>query len=171
MKCISWEPFQLKRDHRSIDNQLHSTWNSYNALVFNWNWSSDATCVCRTYHFEYGLPVAVIIPPPFIMNCIKLHKTEIVQCGVVPIGLITIAISLAGFIVYASDFNIYDASGSNYRFGVYTGSTPPVLSSIQLLTHRRLVVHGRYVHRKRSRLTPCAQSLDYTSRSYKYIYP
>ncbi|KAF2448171.1 hypothetical protein P171DRAFT_207180 [Karstenula rhodostoma CBS 690.94] len=84
----------------SIENQLLSTWNSYSGLIINWclNWSSD---------------VLLFILPFFIIHCIKLRKRQkIALCGVFSLGLITIAISLARFIVYAGDYNIDDASGN-----------------------------------------------------------
>lgn len=57
---------------------------------------------------------AVFILPFFIINCLKLRKRQkIALCGVFSLGLITIAISLARFIVYTvTDYNVDDAAGS-----------------------------------------------------------
>jgi hypothetical protein len=56
----------------------------------------------------------VFILPFFILNCIKLRKRQkIALCGVFSLGLITIIISLARFLVYTvTDYGIDDASGS-----------------------------------------------------------
>jgi hypothetical protein len=58
--------------------------------------------------------MAVFVLPFFIINCIKLRKRQkIALCGVFSLGIITLAISLARFIVYTtSDYNVDDASGS-----------------------------------------------------------
>ena len=58
----------------------------------------------------------VFILPFFIINCLKLRKRQkIALCGVFSLGLITIAISLARFIVYTvTDYSVDDASGSKY---------------------------------------------------------
>jgi len=60
------------------------------------------------------LTVAVFILPVFILNCLKLRKRQkIALCGVFSLGLITIIISLARFVVYtASSYNVDDASGN-----------------------------------------------------------
>ncbi|KAF2633928.1 hypothetical protein BU25DRAFT_427336 [Macroventuria anomochaeta] len=88
-------------DNWSIENQLNSTWNSYITFAINWsmNWSTD---------------LLLFILPFFIVNCLKLRKRQkIALCGVFSIGLITIAISLARFIVYTvTDYNVDDASGN-----------------------------------------------------------
>jgi hypothetical protein len=85
----------------SIENQLSSTWNSYNTFAANWtlNWSTD---------------ILLFILPFFIINCLKLRKRQkIALCGVFSLGLITIIISLARFIVYTvTDYNVDDASGN-----------------------------------------------------------
>ena len=65
----------------------------------------------------YGLivdHVAVFILPFFIINCLKLRKRQkIALCGVFSLGLITIAVSLARFVVYTvTDFSVDDAAGS-----------------------------------------------------------
>ncbi|KAF9697424.1 hypothetical protein EKO04_004622 [Ascochyta lentis] len=85
----------------SLENQLLSTWNSYTTFAINWtlNWSTD---------------LLLFILPFFIISCLKLRKRQkIALCGVFSLGLITIAISLARFIVYTvTDYNVDDASGN-----------------------------------------------------------
>ena len=60
----------------------------------------------------------VFILPFFIINCLKLRKRQkIALCGVFSLGLITIVISLARFIVYTvTDYNVDDASGSKQSY-------------------------------------------------------
>ncbi|KAJ4311076.1 hypothetical protein N0V94_008128 [Neodidymelliopsis sp. IMI 364377] len=56
----------------------------------------------------------IFILPFFIIGCLKLRKRQkIALCGVFSLGLITIIISLARFIVYTvTDYNVDDASGN-----------------------------------------------------------
>lgn len=56
--------------------------------------------------------------PFFIINCLKLRKRQkIALCGVFSLGLITIVISVARFIVYTvTDYNVDDASGSKQSY-------------------------------------------------------
>ncbi|KAJ4994022.1 archaeal flagellin n-terminal-like domain-containing protein, partial [Stagonosporopsis vannaccii] len=88
-------------DNWSLDNQMNSTWNSYTAFASNWalNWSTD---------------LLLFIFPFFILNCLKLHRRQkIALCGVFSLGLITMTISLARFIVYTvTDYNVDDATGN-----------------------------------------------------------
>lgn len=57
---------------------------------------------------------SVFILPFFIIGRLKLRRRQkIALCGVFSLGLITIATSLARFIVYTvTDYNVDDASGS-----------------------------------------------------------
>jgi hypothetical protein len=51
--------------------------------------------------------------PFFIFNCLKLRRRQkIGLVGIFSLGAITIAISLARFIVYSMDYSIDDADGS-----------------------------------------------------------
>ncbi|EMD85332.1 hypothetical protein COCC4DRAFT_65715 [Bipolaris maydis ATCC 48331] len=87
-------------DNWSIENQLYSTWNAYANLVVNWtlNFSTD---------------LLLFILPFFIVNCLKLRKRQrIGLVGVFSLGAITMAISLARFIVYNMDYNVSDADGN-----------------------------------------------------------
>jgi hypothetical protein len=103
---------------RSLENQLNSTWNSYNALAINWclNWSTDLLCAYCPSAFIWGkqLTLAVFILPFFVINCLKLRKRQkIALCGVFSLGLLTIGVSLARFVVYtATAYTIDDAGGS-----------------------------------------------------------
>jgi hypothetical protein len=57
----------------------------------------------------------VFVLPFFILNCLKLRKRQkVALCGVFSLGIITLIISLARFIVYtdSSDYSLDDASGS-----------------------------------------------------------
>ncbi|KZM18279.1 uncharacterized protein EKO05_0005127 [Ascochyta rabiei] len=85
----------------SLENQLLSTWNSYTTFAINWalNWSTD---------------LLLFILPFFIINRLKLRRRQkIALSGVFSLGLITIVISLARFIVYTvTDYNVDDASGN-----------------------------------------------------------
>lgn len=85
----------------SVENQLLSTWNSYITFAVNWalNWSTD---------------LLLFILPFFVISYLKLRKQQkIALCGVFSLGLITIAISLARFIVYTvTDYSVDDASGN-----------------------------------------------------------
>lgn len=58
--------------------------------------------------------VTVFIFPFFILNCLKLRRRQkIALCGVFSLGAITMAISLARFVVYTvTDYNVDDATGS-----------------------------------------------------------
>jgi hypothetical protein len=58
--------------------------------------------------------VIVFILPFFIINCLKLRKRQkVALCGIFSLGLITIVISVARFLVYTvSDYTVDDASGS-----------------------------------------------------------
>ncbi|KAF2877700.1 hypothetical protein BDV95DRAFT_155473 [Massariosphaeria phaeospora] len=88
-------------DNWSIENQSNSTWNSYNALIINW------TLNIATDLLLFGLPF-------FIINCLKLRRRQkIGLIGVFSLGVITMAISLARFVVYtATDYSVDDASGN-----------------------------------------------------------
>lgn len=103
---------------RSLENQLLSTWNSYTTFAVNWalNWSTDLLRRCRVRRSSDTVPDkdTVFILPFFIINCLKLRKRQkIALCGVFSLGLITIAISLARFIVYTvTNYGVDDASGS-----------------------------------------------------------
>jgi hypothetical protein len=107
----------------------------------------------------------VFVLPFFIINCIKLRKRQkIALCGVFSLGLMTLAISLARFIVYtASDYNVDDASGSKYMF------IPDVSYLNQDLTRHRPMVYSRDVYSKYRCVAPCTQSPDHTVHSYKYL--
>ncbi|CAG5179634.1 uncharacterized protein ALTATR162_LOCUS9384 [Alternaria atra] len=87
-------------DNWSIENQLNSTWNSYTDLTINWalNIGTDLMLFC--------LPFSII-------NCLKLRRRQkIGLVGVFSLGAITMAISLARFIVYSVDYNVSDAIGN-----------------------------------------------------------
>lgn len=103
---------------RSIENQLSSLWNTYSAFAINWslNWSTDLLCSvpCIVSPLTFTESRAVFILPFFIVTCLKLRKRQkVALCGVFSLGLITIVISLARFLVYTvSDYSLDDASGS-----------------------------------------------------------
>ncbi|CAI6334835.1 unnamed protein product [Periconia digitata] len=88
-------------DNWSIENQLNSTWNSWNVLIIDWvlNFSTDLLLFCL---------------PFFIINCLKLRRRQKYGLvGVFSLGIITMAISLARFIVYAAtNYYVDDASGN-----------------------------------------------------------
>ncbi|ORY12946.1 hypothetical protein BCR34DRAFT_281500 [Clohesyomyces aquaticus] len=84
----------------SIEFQLDSVWNSYTTLLLNWS-------------LNFSTDLLLFIIPFFIVNCLKLRRRQkIGLIGVFSLGLITMAISLGRFIVYAADYNIDDASGN-----------------------------------------------------------
>jgi hypothetical protein len=58
----------------------------------------------------------VFILPFFVINCLKLRKRQkIALCGVFSLGLLTIGVSLARFVVYtATEYSIDDAGGSKF---------------------------------------------------------
>ncbi|RMZ73430.1 hypothetical protein GMOD_00007938 [Pyrenophora seminiperda CCB06] len=87
-------------DNWSIENQLESTWNTFANLVINWI-------------LNFGADLMLFIIPFFIINCLKLRRRQkIGLVGVFSLGIITMAISLARFIVYNMDYDISDADGN-----------------------------------------------------------
>ena len=61
--------------------------------------------------------------PFFIVNCLKLRKRQkIGLVGVFSLGVITMAISLARFIVYNMDYDVADADGSKCRLRCFIRS-------------------------------------------------
>jgi hypothetical protein len=76
----------------------------------------------------------VFILPFFMISCLKLRKRQkVALCAVFSLGLFTIVISLARFLVYTvTDYSLDDASGSKSKL-----KRPPA----HLLTETRLVVH------------------------------
>lgn len=88
------------------------------AFAINWslNWSTDLLCSvpCIVSPLTFTESRAVFILPFFIVTCLKLRKRQkVALCGVFSLGLITIVISLARFLVYTvSDYSLDDASGS-----------------------------------------------------------
>jgi hypothetical protein len=55
----------------------------------------------------------VFVLPFFIFNCLKLRRRQkIGLVGIFSLGAITMAISLARFIVYNMDYDVSDADGS-----------------------------------------------------------
>ncbi|USP74694.1 hypothetical protein yc1106_01968 [Curvularia clavata] len=86
-------------DNWSIENQLSSAWNTFADLVVNWvlNFVTD---------------LLLFILPFFVVNCLKLRKRQkLGLVGIFSLGAITMAISLARFIVYAQDYDVSDADG------------------------------------------------------------
>jgi len=87
-------------DNWSIENQLSSTWNTYSNLVVNWT-------------LNFGTDLLLFGLPFFIFNCLKLRKRQkIGLVGIFSLGAITMAISLARFIVYNMDYDVSDADGN-----------------------------------------------------------
>ncbi|KAF1830240.1 hypothetical protein BDW02DRAFT_650792 [Decorospora gaudefroyi] len=87
-------------DNWSLENQMNSTWNSYNNLTVNWT-------------LNMGTDLLLFCLPFFIINCLKLRRRQkIGLVGVFSLGAITMAISLARFIVYSMDYSIADADGN-----------------------------------------------------------
>ncbi|CAE7175526.1 hypothetical protein PTNB73_02838 [Pyrenophora teres f. teres] len=87
-------------DNWSIENQLQSTWNTFANLIVNWvlNFATD---------------LMLFIIPFFIIGCMKLRKRQkIGLVGVFSLGVLTMAISLARFIVYNMDYDLSDAYGN-----------------------------------------------------------
>lgn len=90
----------------------------------------------------------MFVLPFFIITCLKLRKRQMVAlCGVFSLGLITIVISLARFLVYTvSDYGLDDAAGSKSRV--------KRLPSLTSLTSIRFVVHSRDVRSYDRSITP-----------------
>jgi hypothetical protein len=74
----------------------------------------------------------VFILPFFIITCLKLRKRQkVALCGVFSLGLITIAISLARFLVYTvSDYGLDDAAGSKSIARRFPSSTCLLVSDL-----------------------------------------
>ncbi|KAI4906997.1 hypothetical protein J4E90_009891 [Alternaria incomplexa] len=80
--------------------KLNSTWNTYSNLVVNWT-------------LNFGTDLLLFGLPFFIFNCLKLRRRQKVGLvGIFSLGAITMAISLARFIVYNMDYDIADADGT-----------------------------------------------------------
>ncbi|CAG5137584.1 uncharacterized protein ALTATR162_LOCUS159 [Alternaria atra] len=87
-------------DNWSLENQLNSIWNSYTNLTVNWT-------------LNIGTDLILFCLPFFLINCLKLHRRQkIGLAGVFSLGVITMAISLARFVVYSMDYNVSEAIGN-----------------------------------------------------------
>jgi len=87
-------------DNWSMENQLKSTWNSYTNLSVNWA-------------LNIATDLLLFVIPFFIIGDLKLRRRQkLGLIGVFSLGVITMAISLARFIVYSMNYDIPDQDGN-----------------------------------------------------------
>jgi hypothetical protein len=118
----------------------------------------------------------VFIIPFFIIKCLKLRRRQkIALCGVFSLGLITISISLARFIVYTvTDYSVDDASGSKCpcrepaQLHHFSARPTRVYSDTRLTTTRSLV-HSRDVYSNDCCFAACPQSPHRSFESRKHF--
>lgn len=99
------------------------------------------------------------------MNSLKLHKRQkIALCGVFSLGLITMVISLARFIVYTvTDYNVDDATGST--------SPSPLILTVLCLTSARPFMYSRDVYSSRRCVLTRLETLAYPPLAKQLLLP
>ncbi|KAF2131274.1 hypothetical protein P153DRAFT_383387 [Dothidotthia symphoricarpi CBS 119687] len=114
-------------DNWSIENQLNSVWNSYPAFVINWSLHISSDILLFAFPF-------------FFITRLKLQRRQkFGLVGVFSLGLITMSITFARFVVYTvTDFNIDDTSGNAWC----TGEMCTAIIVVCLPTFKVLIVRA-----------------------------
>jgi hypothetical protein len=170
------ESFQLTDDQRSIDNQLLSIWNSYNALLINWalNWSSD---LLRKFRIHVTSECGLTWQCSSFRFSSSTASSFVKDRRSLSVGYFLSASSHSQSVSLASLCILRATTTLTTHLAVSEHSMPPqhpisaVSSLKQDLTCFRFMVYSRDVHSKHSRVPPSAQGLDHTTQRYKHIRP